>query len=402
MNTQIYQKFLRKLWTKYEINPNSIMISKVIKKIPCHLLNQVIDNDIYYNHKDFIKAYYSIHKCQMKLKRLLTLFSRYAQIYPNYSLLPEAQFLYWNINHKQMLINQYEKLENNKDREKNTKIIKLLKKKENDKTTFFEFSVLKEVYNTSIFNEIFFNNKKNTLNINTEDEGEDVLLLIGQIDKIEKEQIIQKEIKSKQELNISGFWINNQNKYIQSQAKNAYKQYIINDHSNPCRYSSITSQKQKPKTPQINIKLNSFNMAVMNKTLQSSFNNTSNTPYNNKTIVTIENYNRASTIRKAILTNQIVSSRSFRANTQKINTKLITNIPLISSCSKSPRIITANKSLLHFKKPCTNYPSANTSRINTIHSLNEAMKLKLPLNNLKLNPKVISRIKLKIEKQKGK
>lgn len=417
MNTPLYQKFFSKLSNRYEINPNTILISKVIKRIPCHLLNQIIDNNMYYRDKEYLRLYYTITLSKPKLKKQVVLFNRYAHIYPNYSLLPEANFLYWNINHKQMLINNYEKLKNrkdkkyhkDKDRDKKAKIMKVLQNKDINKTTFFDFSVLQELYNTSIFDEIFFNDKKqkqkHTTNINNSGErDEDILFLIDEIEKIEKHQIKKQKINnSKQECNISSFWINDQKKYIQSQSKTSNQRYILTDSSISKKYSSIVIHKPKQKTPQINIKLNSYNTNLNRTRLQSSFNNQSqsNTShYNNKRLVTIGGDNNRLSLRKAILTNQSVLSNSFRKKKQKINGNTITNVPSITSHSKSPRFSTTNNSLVHFKKPCAVYPTANTSRITTIPSLTEALKLRMPLKNLKLNPKVLSMIKLKIAKQK--
>lgn len=104
-----------------------------------YLQNQQIIDDIVFNEKtsfvalfkdylisddlnDFFKESYSIDEIKFRMPKILEFYSKFSTIFPNYSILEQADYMFKNIERKQRTINERhlnQKLHNEKITSKN-------------------------------------------------------------------------------------------------------------------------------------------------------------------------------------------------------------------------------------------------------------------------------------------
>ena len=99
-------------------------------KLHSYAYNVKLINDIVYNEKanivavfkdfliyddssEFLKRFYKLKESEDRLPKLFDYYENYSKIFPNYIILPEAKFIYKNIQKKQRLIDTQQMLEMN-------------------------------------------------------------------------------------------------------------------------------------------------------------------------------------------------------------------------------------------------------------------------------------------------
>ena len=119
--------FLLKL--KYQTNNdmyNRNVIENIIFDERTHLVSKFKEFLLYEDDYEYIKKYYSSKESEQRLENVLEYYHKNSLLYPNYSILPESDFLYKNIELKQKLIDYLESNKNDnkkkKDNDENDKI----------------------------------------------------------------------------------------------------------------------------------------------------------------------------------------------------------------------------------------------------------------------------------------
>ena len=102
-----------KLYSKY----NSSNISYGIKKIDDLIFletslytNKFREFLLYDEEIDFLRRYYHSSELHPKLKKILSFYSKYSKIFPNYIIMSGSHYLYKNIQKKQKMINNLQEL----------------------------------------------------------------------------------------------------------------------------------------------------------------------------------------------------------------------------------------------------------------------------------------------------
>ena len=158
---------------------NKIIIENIIFNDKTHLVSIFKDYLIEFEEYDFLKRYYTEEESKKKMKKILTYYQKYNWLFPNYSVFPEADLIYKNINLKQNIIDNLERNEKNKkyqNGEKKTDADADIKKNLNSKESTDNLVFNSVVYD-SIFKEtenclsVFSFDKESTYNEDKDDEG---------------------------------------------------------------------------------------------------------------------------------------------------------------------------------------------------------------------------------------
>ncbi len=143
----------KKLFNKIVFNGNSMEIAKKVRRIVkseviekdmmdkikynTNLINDVIYNEkahivavfkdylIYDDVSEFLKRIYLLHESKARLPKICEFYESYSKIFPNYTNLPEAKYMYKNIKKKQKVIdnNQLQLDEEKVEEEEEEKVI---------------------------------------------------------------------------------------------------------------------------------------------------------------------------------------------------------------------------------------------------------------------------------------
>jgi hypothetical protein len=189
---KIFTKFKKtaneKLSEKYHTDESSVnkkVVNDIIYNEKAHVVAQFKDHLIFDDTNEFLRRYYRVNECVKKLPNIFEFYESYSKIFANYIILPESKYMYKNIQRKQKMIDNLQKLQSGKDNNAN----------ENDK-----------IFNTEIYNSImnqttqyedvnmrqqpiFKNLSNQTLNISPSKKDDSVgslEILIDSIGKAEK------------------------------------------------------------------------------------------------------------------------------------------------------------------------------------------------------------------------
>lgn len=245
-------------------------------------------NDIVYNEKanivanfkdflifddcsEFLKRYYKSKEIDERLPKLYDYYENYSKIFPNYIILPEAKYIYKNIQKKQRLIDTQQMLEADNQ-----------KKKDDDSSYIFDTKIHDSIMNQSSsfavqsFNQDFL--KKNliaTLN----DSMERLVELISISEAKPANNSSQTSSKLAQKLKSAG-GNNIGTSHVKSNSINLNNSRATNQQSRPTtnkNQKSINNYSERNKSPNTN-EAKVYNSKFKSISQSSNFNATSSLP----------------------------------------------------------------------------------------------------------------------------
>ena len=254
------------LYEKYQTTKkiiNTYIIDNLIFNEKTHVVSVFKDYLIYDDNYDFFRKFYKIDESNRKLKKYLHYYEKYNITLPNYSSLPESNYIYHNIRMKQVLIN---KIQSHKNKEK------LKKEHKNDNSQFLDSENYEQVFNSHIYNSIFKKsekclsifgidndnqNGKNQKSITLSQIG-DIINNINEIDlKIAEKKNNNKKIYSKKKKLISSKKTNSKDSFSYNIINNTNN--VINTTTSNCkkkRINKVPGIKQRYNNFKYNIRLN--------------------------------------------------------------------------------------------------------------------------------------------------
>ena len=200
---------------KYEIKEDTYnlnMIDNIIFNEKSHLVAKFKDYLITDDEYEFLKRYYNEDEAKTRLKKFLKYYHEYSLFFPNYSLLPESEIIYRNINSKQNIIDNIQNKNSNNNNNNNSG--------DNKNSLLFNSKVYNSILKESNNCLSILSYDKET-NCNNEDENKNASIagineLISTFEKIDlnlksKNEKEMKNIKQNKNLNIDLKNINNAN-----------------------------------------------------------------------------------------------------------------------------------------------------------------------------------------------
>ena len=196
-----------------EINYNILVINNLLCNGKCHIVALFKEHLINDDNSEFLKRYYTEKESLIRIKKVARYYFETSVIFPNYTPLNEAKYIYKNIMRKQKIIDQQQELEEENEEKKK-------KNKKNTNKNVFDTLVYDDILNQSesILRIIFGinkgkkNNLENNKNENIIDNSESksyekIENIIEKIEKLEKKKIkpqikISDLIKKNLQLNI--------------------------------------------------------------------------------------------------------------------------------------------------------------------------------------------------------
>ena len=224
---KIYVKFKNK-YSKMSSRYNSFIAGKLMHNISSHVVAVFKEFLIYGDIYEFLTKYYNRRDSVYLLKQIVYYYITNNIIYPNYIILPEGNYIFKNIQHKQKIIDNEEenKKDNKKDKSKE-KREKILNSKVMD-------SILNQTDTSEARN--CFDLKNNDINEN--EDNNEINLLIQDIDKIENQINKKKNFQKKKLIKI----INNNNDLKRN---NIYKLCEYINKNNILNQNNSNEQKNK-------------------------------------------------------------------------------------------------------------------------------------------------------------
>ena len=133
-----------------------ILINNILANNRCHIVSLFKDLLLYDEESEFLKRYYTYPEIKYRLKKILFYFKQTSFLFPNYTPIPEAKYIYSNIIKKQIVIDKQENMKKNIG--KKQKIIKNISyddyknniRKRPDSINF----VNRKFFDSTIYNEI--------------------------------------------------------------------------------------------------------------------------------------------------------------------------------------------------------------------------------------------------------
>ena len=261
-------KHYNKIGTTY----NTLMLDNLLSNGKCHVVATFKEYLIEDDDSEFLKRYYKIKEIIPRIYKIAKYYFETSVIFPNYTPLREAKYIYKNILRKQKVIDEQQELEEKMEIGK----IKIKNKNKNKEKvdTVFNDTAYNEILNQSesLLRIIFgIKKEKNGLNIikplideNEEKEFEKMEKIINEITKYEPKEKIQinnsiknkiklglKSIKNKPKLSIQTTNIKTINEYKNKQSVltsvsiNSLSPNSTQFYQNPNNSPSITSRNLK-------------------------------------------------------------------------------------------------------------------------------------------------------------
>ena len=196
-----------------EINYNILVINNLLCNGKCHIVALFKEHLINDDNSEFLKRYYTEKESLIRIKKVARYYFETSVIFPNYTPLNEAKYIYKNIMRKQKVIDEQQELEEINEENKKRK-----NKKNNIKKVFDTFAYDDILNQSESIMRILFginkkeknnksnnenNNNKNNNNENNENNNNDstnndnksyekIENLIEKIQTLEKKQIQKK------------------------------------------------------------------------------------------------------------------------------------------------------------------------------------------------------------------
>ena len=136
-------KRLIQSYNKVSTSYNNLMLNALLTNGKCHLVAVFKDSLINDDVSEFFKRSYKLFESPRRIKKLVNFYTTTSVIFPNYTPLPEAKYIYKNVMHKQKLIDQQQE---NEDIEK---YMKKHRRVQNDSDKVFDSEAYDEIINQS-------------------------------------------------------------------------------------------------------------------------------------------------------------------------------------------------------------------------------------------------------------
>lgn len=207
---KILIKVYKKLTSTYKTSINDYnikQINDIIYNEKANIVSNFKDYLIFDDGSEFLKRFYKMKETDDRLPRLYDYYENYSKIFPNYIILPEAKYIYKNIQKKQKLIDTQQLLEAEGEKRLNDSLSQIFNTRIHDSIMNLSTSFHFTPFNLQLDLKFEENNEKNDnneRNINTSLEN-----LILQINKIEEKGYFP-YIKSQPKLISSPFLSKNQ------------------------------------------------------------------------------------------------------------------------------------------------------------------------------------------------
>ncbi len=152
-----------------EINYNILVINNLLCNGKCHIValfkEHLIDDD----NSEFLKRYYTERESSIRIKKVARYYFETSVIFPNYTPLNEAKYIYKNIMRKQKVIDQQQELEELNDDKKK-------KNRKNTNKIVFDTLVYDDILNQSeSILRIIFGINKGKKNNNENNKSENII-----------------------------------------------------------------------------------------------------------------------------------------------------------------------------------------------------------------------------------
>ena len=255
----------------------SIVINNIIYNEKTNIVATFKDYLISDDISEFLKRYYTLIESSIRLPKFYEYYETYSRIYPNYTILPEAKYIYKNIHKKQKMIDKQQKNESEEKKKVNKK------HKRNYEKDDLVFST--DIYN-SIVNEsedlysLLFGIHKN--NDNNEKTQEDFNKIINEINKFESDNM--NNLFYENEKNNKNNNLNN-NKNLAGKLFSACTKNMIKTSNNKSNNNNLSKYNQKNLFKELQfINSNSHRKAMSTSTGNSTIkkkNKNSNNSLNN-------------------------------------------------------------------------------------------------------------------------
>ena len=200
-NNKIYQHY-KKIGTTY----NYLILDNLLSNGKCHIVALFKEYLIVDDNSEFLRRFYNKKESLPRIKKVSNYYHETSVIFPNYTPLIEAKYIYKNIMRKQKVIDQIQELED-KEREKNHKVKKRKEKEKDLNENVFSDTAYGEILNQSeSVLRIVFGINKNKYKLNNDEEVDNeykgIENLIDEISKYEIQTQIQNNIINKNKLKL--------------------------------------------------------------------------------------------------------------------------------------------------------------------------------------------------------
>ena len=348
-NSLIYHNY-NKVATSY----NSLIIDNLLSNGKCHIVALFKEFLIIDDNSEFLKRYYKLKESLPRIKKVAQYYYETSVIFPNYTPLLEAKYIYKNIMKKQKVIDQIQELEDKKDKNKN--------KKKKDNKNYLSEKVFNDTAYIEILNQsesvlrIVFGLKKekDKLNIfNSDDEEQndknnDIQNLIDQITKYENnkpEILVNTTSKSKLKSGIPN--LKNKPKLSIQNFQNIQNGNLktIMDYKNKTNILETTSLRTfSPNSTNYNTINNSTSRNIKkNMTLLNNNSVNSNKQYYHKSTLSMPKINVSSSSKEKKI--KLLSINSIDNNNQKYNKKNYFKNVNISNIKSPPDVKKTHKKI---------------------------------------------------------
>ena len=125
-----------------EINYNILVINNLLCNGKCHIVALFKEHLINDDNSEFLKRYYTEKESLIRIKKVARYYFETSVIFPNYTPLNEAKYIYKNIMRKQKVIDQQQELEEENEEKKK-------KNKKNTNKNVFDTLVYDDILNQS-------------------------------------------------------------------------------------------------------------------------------------------------------------------------------------------------------------------------------------------------------------
>ena len=86
------------------------IINDVVYNEPTRLVSIFKDYLIYDDVSEFLKRSYNFQEAKVRLPKIFEFYEKYSKVFPNYVVLPESKYMFKNIERKQRLIDEKQKI----------------------------------------------------------------------------------------------------------------------------------------------------------------------------------------------------------------------------------------------------------------------------------------------------
>jgi len=335
-NKKIYQHY-KKIGTTY----NYLILDNLLSNGKCHIVALFKEYLIVDDNSEFLRRFYNKKESLPRIKKVSNYYHETSVIFPNYTPLIEAKYIYKNIMRKQKVIDQIQELED-KEREKNHKVKKRKEKDKDLNENVFSDTAYDEILNQSeSVLRIVFGIKKNKYilnNLNVEEvdnEFKGIENLIDEISKYENQAQIQNNIINKNKLKLG--IPNSKNKKLSIPNIKAIMDYK----NKPNPFNTINFRTFSPNSTNYNTINNSTSRNLkVNLTLLNNNSINSNRQINHKSTFSMPKINISPAKDKKIklLSFNNIENNKNNNNVNKINIKNIEMKTFFMSNIASPSI----------------------------------------------------------------